>query len=265
MKGLYAWVGFRQATVAYDVEARARRRIEWSLWRLWRLAIDGITSFSALPLKVWSVVGLVVRARGVRLRRLPRRAHARARRRRAGYASLMVMMLFLGGLQLLSLGVIGEYLGRVYDEVKARPLYVVQRRFGFDADDRRLMRAVAAPVRPLRGRRRARDGDPRRRLHARRRALPLDPVARDRDRVLRRVLVGFALNRRWTFGSRADPIAQLPRYLAVQLVGLALNARSCSRSHVQPGRRTSGLGLAIVLVPPVTFALNHYWVFRPRT
>ncbi len=134
MKGLYAWVGFRQAIVPYDVEPRAAGRSKWGLWRLWNLAVDGITSFSAVPLKVWSFIGLLfaIAAFGYGgyfvLRTLLRGVDV------PGYASLMVMMLLLGGLQLLSLGVIGEYLGRVYDEVKARPLYIVRQRYGFDAD-----------------------------------------------------------------------------------------------------------------------------------
>ncbi|MGH8712478.1 MAG: glycosyltransferase, partial [Casimicrobiaceae bacterium] len=135
MKGLYAWVGFRQSVVAYDIEPRLAGRSKWSVWRLWRLALDGITSFSSLPLKVWSVVGLafalVALAYGAYLigRTIVRGVDV------PGYASLMVMILFLGGLQLLSLGIIGEYLGRVYDEVKARPLYVVRQRIGFDGDE----------------------------------------------------------------------------------------------------------------------------------
>ncbi len=135
MKGLYAWVGFSQSTVSYDIEPRAAGDSKWSVWRLWRLAIDGITSFSSLPLKVWSVVGLAFAAVALVygaylvVRTLVRGVDV------PGYASLMVMILFLGGLQLLSLGVLGEYLGRVYDEVKARPLYVVRQRFGFGADD----------------------------------------------------------------------------------------------------------------------------------
>jgi glycosyltransferase involved in cell wall biosynthesis len=135
MKGLYAWVGFRQTTVLYDIEPRLEGRSRFSVWRLWRLALDGITSFSSLPLKVWSVVGLVFAlaalAYGIYLiaRTIVRGVDV------PGYASLMVMILFLGGLQLLSLGIIGEYLGRVYDEVKARPLYVVRQRVGFDGDD----------------------------------------------------------------------------------------------------------------------------------
>lgn len=138
MKGLYAWVGFRQTTVCYDIEPRLEGRSKWSIWRLWRLALDGITSFSSLPLKVWSVVGLAFA-----LAALAYGAYLVGRTivhgiDVPGYASLMVMILFLGGLQLLSLGIIGEYLGRVYDEVKARPLYVVRQRIGFDRDDQSL-------------------------------------------------------------------------------------------------------------------------------
>ena len=135
MKGLYAWVGFRQAIVAYDVGERSAGRSRWSIWRLWRLAVDGITSFSAVPLKIWSVIGLVfalaafVYGGYFVVRTLVRGADV------PGFASLIVIMLALGGLQLLSLGVIGEYLGRIYDEVKARPLYIVRRRFGFDGDE----------------------------------------------------------------------------------------------------------------------------------
>jgi glycosyltransferase involved in cell wall biosynthesis len=134
MKGLYAWVGFRQTTVSYDIEPRLEGRSKWSLWRLWRLALDGMTSFSSWPLKVWSVVGLAFA-----LAALAYGGYLVARTivhgiDVPGYASLMVMILFLGGLQLLSLGIIGEYLGRVYDEVKGRPLYIVRQRIGFDRD-----------------------------------------------------------------------------------------------------------------------------------
>jgi glycosyltransferase involved in cell wall biosynthesis len=135
MKGLYAWVGFRQAIVAYDVGERRAGRSRWGFWRLWTLAVDGITSFSAVPLKIWSVVGLAIALAAFVyggyfvVRTLVRGVDV------PGFASLIVIMLALGGLQLLSLGVIGEYLGRIYDEVKARPLYIVQRRFGFDGDE----------------------------------------------------------------------------------------------------------------------------------
>lgn len=131
MKGMYAWVGFRTATVDYDVEERAAGDSRFGLLKLWRLALDGIISFSALPLRLSSFLGalfaLVALAYGAWLvvRTMVHGIDV------PGYASLMAVVLFLGGVQLLSLGVIGEYLGRVYDEVKARPLYVVRSRLGF--------------------------------------------------------------------------------------------------------------------------------------
>jgi glycosyltransferase involved in cell wall biosynthesis len=135
MKGMYAWVGFRTATVGYDVAERAAGESRFGLLKLWRLALDGIVSFSALPLRMSSFLGalfaLVALAYGAWLvvRTLAHGVDV------PGYASLMVIVLFLGGVQLLSLGVIGEYLGRVYDEVKARPLYVVRARVGFPPTD----------------------------------------------------------------------------------------------------------------------------------
>ena len=94
-------------------------------------------------------------------------------------------------------------------------------------------------------------------------ATPLDPVVATAIAFVVAFAAGFALNRSWTFGSRADPIAQLPRYFAVQLVGLALNAAIMAFAvHVQRWSPYAGLGLAIVLVPPVTFALARGWAFR---
>ena len=131
MKGMYAWVGFRTTTVDYDVDVRAAGRSRFGPLRLWRLAMDGLVSFSALPLRLSSFLGALfaVIALGygawLTVRTLAHGVDV------PGYASLMVVVLFLGGVQLLSLGVIGEYLGRIYDEVKARPLYVVRERLGF--------------------------------------------------------------------------------------------------------------------------------------
>lgn len=132
MKGLFAWVGYKQTSILFDREPRHSGNSNWSYWKLWNFALDGIISFSFLPLKVWSYVGvtislvslfyafyLVVRtlAFGVDV---------------PGYASLMVAILFLGGVQLITLGVLGEYLGRVYEEVKGRPLYFVREKYGFE-------------------------------------------------------------------------------------------------------------------------------------
>ena len=130
MKGLYAWVGFRYVTVSYDVDARAQGRSSFGARKLWRLGTDAITSFSAAPLKAASVIGFITAivaivygtwlvgktlVLGIDL---------------PGYASTITLVLFLGGVQLLSLGILGEYIARIYDEVKARPLYVVRARHG---------------------------------------------------------------------------------------------------------------------------------------
>lgn len=132
MKGLFAWVGYRHAAISYDREARRAGDTKWSYWRLWNFALDAITSFSSLPLKIWSYLGLVISVfaflyalflAGLKIIRgidVP------------GYASIMVAVLFFGGVQLISLGIIGEYLARMYNEVKGRPLYLVRDAWGFE-------------------------------------------------------------------------------------------------------------------------------------
>ena len=133
MKGLFAWVGFKQTSILYDRPSRYKGETTWNYWRLWNLALDGITSFSFIPLKVWSYIGLLVA--------IPAFFYASFLVIRTvlfgvdlpGYASIMVAVLFLGGVQLVSLGVLGEYLGRVYEEVKGRPLYLVRESYGFDS------------------------------------------------------------------------------------------------------------------------------------
>ncbi|NER97065.1 MAG: glycosyltransferase family 2 protein [Symploca sp. SIO1B1] len=132
MKGLFGWAGFKQTSVLFDREPRINGTTTWNYWRLWNFAIDGITSFSFLPLKVWSYIGLVISflaflyATFLVIRTLIFGVDL------PGYASLMVTVLFLGGIQLITLGIIGEYLGRVYEEVKGRPLYLVRDSYGFD-------------------------------------------------------------------------------------------------------------------------------------
>lgn len=132
MKGLFAWAGFRQAAVLYHREERKVGRTKFNYWKLWTLAIDGITSASTLPLRVWSYLGAIVAlgalgfAAFIVVRTLATGIDV------PGYASLMVAVLFLGGLQLLSLGVLGEYVGRILTETKGRPLYVVRETIGAD-------------------------------------------------------------------------------------------------------------------------------------
>lgn len=132
MKGLFAWSGFRQAAVEYDRAERAVGETKFNYWKLWTLAIDGITSASTVPLRVWSYVGAAIA-----LVALLYAGYLVARTvfygvDVAGYPSIMVATLFLGGVQLLSLGVLGEYVGRILVEVKQRPIYVIRERIGID-------------------------------------------------------------------------------------------------------------------------------------
>lgn len=134
MKGLFAWVGFRQTALTFDRAERSGGHSKWGYWRLWNFALDAVTSFSSMPLKVWSYLGVVISLlaflyalflAGLKIIRgidVP------------GYASIMVAVLFFGGVQLISLGIIGEYLARTYNEAKGRPLYLVRDRWGFDDD-----------------------------------------------------------------------------------------------------------------------------------
>ena len=126
MKGIFAWVGFRQTGITYQQEERATGTSKFKFLHLLRFAFDGLTSFSNFPLRIWGLIGGSVSALAffyivIRIIRtliwgidVP------------GYESTLVSVLFLGGVQLLSLGILGDYLGRVFDEVKGRPLYLVR-------------------------------------------------------------------------------------------------------------------------------------------
>jgi glycosyltransferase involved in cell wall biosynthesis len=128
MKGLFAWVGFKATTIDYARQVRSAGSSKFSGWKLWNFALEGITSFSTSPLKFWSYLGgvgalvslayalfIVIRTVvfGVDL---------------PGYASLLVATIFFGSVQLISVGMLGEYIGRIYMESKRRPLYIVRRR-----------------------------------------------------------------------------------------------------------------------------------------
>ncbi len=125
MKGLFAWVGFRQVSFPYEREARVAGGSKFNYWRLWNLALEGITSFSTVPLRLATYVGLLTAmvAFGWGLWIIARTVLWGDPVQ--GWPSLMTAMLFLGGLQLVALGIVGEYLGRLYVEVKQRPLYLV--------------------------------------------------------------------------------------------------------------------------------------------
>ncbi|MHB1059065.1 MAG: glycosyltransferase family 2 protein [Rhodanobacter sp.] len=130
MKGMFAWIGFRTDVVEYERPARTAGSSKFTGWRLWNFALEGFTSFSSAPLRIWSYVGLfgtfltlayllfiVIRTMvyGIDV---------------PGYASLLVSVLFFGSLQLLSIGILGEYIGRIYMESKQRPVYVVRQVHG---------------------------------------------------------------------------------------------------------------------------------------
>ncbi|GJQ57644.1 MAG: glycosyltransferase [Candidatus Scalindua sp. AMX11] len=134
MKGIFSWVGFKQTSVMYDRQPRNSGKTSWNYWRLWNFAIDGFTSFSHLPIKIWSYIGFTISflsliyalilvsyvlTKGIKV---------------PGYASLMVVILFLGGINLIGLGVLGEYVGRIFIQVKRRPLYLVRELWGFERD-----------------------------------------------------------------------------------------------------------------------------------
>ena len=126
MKGLFAWVGYPSCAVLYDRAPRAAGQSKWTYWTLWNLAIDGITSFTVMPLKVATYFGLLVALGAAIYGIIILLRTALFGNDVPGYPSLLVVVLFLGGVQLMTLGVIGEYLGRVFNETKQRPLYLVE-------------------------------------------------------------------------------------------------------------------------------------------
>lgn len=127
MKGLFAWVGFPARPVLYDRAPRAAGRTKWNWWKLWNLSLEGITSFTVAPLKVATYLGLATAAIALVYGTVVVIQTLLFGNPVAGYPSLMTVMLFLGGVQLITLGIIGEYLGRVFNETKRRPLYLVER------------------------------------------------------------------------------------------------------------------------------------------
>jgi glycosyltransferase involved in cell wall biosynthesis len=127
MKGLFAWVGFPSCAVEYDRAPRHAGLSKWGWWRLFDLAVEGVTGFTVMPLKVATFLGLIVAAASVVYAGVVAAKTLVFGNPVAGYPSLMTAVLFLGGVQLLTMGVLGEYLGRVFNETKLRPLYLVER------------------------------------------------------------------------------------------------------------------------------------------
>ncbi|MBC7787023.1 MAG: glycosyltransferase family 2 protein [Methylophilaceae bacterium] len=129
MKGLFAWVGYKTAEVEYSREARVAGETKFSGWKLWNFALEGFTSFSTLPLRIWTYIGTIVaifaffRAIFLIVRTLLQGVDV------PGYTSLATAVLMLGGIQLIGIGVLGEYIGRIYFESKKRPIYLIKSRF----------------------------------------------------------------------------------------------------------------------------------------
>lgn len=129
MKGIFAWVGFKPAIVEYQRDARKAGETSFNGWKLWNLALDGITSFSTVPLRIWLYLGLAVSLLSfvygsfIVLRTLVVGVDL------PGYASLFTAILFLGGVQLIGIGVLGEYIGRMYMESKRRPVYIIEQEY----------------------------------------------------------------------------------------------------------------------------------------
>jgi glycosyltransferase involved in cell wall biosynthesis len=187
MKGLFAWLGFRQAEVEYARAARAAGESKWRYWRLWNLALEGLFSFSTLPLRIWTYVGLLVAVLALAFAAFIVGRTLISGVDVPGYASIVALLSFFSGVNMIGLGILGEYLGRVFTEVKRRPNYLVRRsarlwrgrrrrptlgRARHRSVSGRVSGAAArgdrtgpsrrgAPVHPVRRRRRGRDGGPR--------------------------------------------------------------------------------------------------------
>jgi glycosyltransferase involved in cell wall biosynthesis len=131
MKGLFSWVGYRQTSVSYQRNPRNAGKTKWNYWKLWNFAVEGITSFSYIPLQFATYFGLSVAFFAFLYALFIVTRTLIMGRDVAGYPSLITVILFLGGVQLFSIGILGEYIGRIYSEVKQRPLYIVKGEYGF--------------------------------------------------------------------------------------------------------------------------------------
>lgn len=136
MKGLFAWVGFEQTSIEYAREARAAGTTKWAWWKLWNFALDGITASSTIPLRIWSYLGMTVASLSFLYASFLIARTLISGIDVPGYASTMVVVLFLGGINIAATGILGEYIGRIYVEVRSRPLYLVRDHHGLSPSDR---------------------------------------------------------------------------------------------------------------------------------
>jgi glycosyltransferase involved in cell wall biosynthesis len=131
MKGLYAWVGFKRLAVPFKVQDRAAGKSSWGLARLTELAITGITSFSDIPLRVWGFIGFIISLISLVYAIYIVTVTMLYGADLPGFPSIIVAVMFFGGIQLLSIGILGEYIARIFSEVKQRPKYIVEKKYGF--------------------------------------------------------------------------------------------------------------------------------------
>jgi len=129
MKGIFAWLGYKTAVVKYEQNIRVAGQTSFNGWKLWNFALEGITSFSTVPLRIWFYIGFIVAFFAfisgiwIIIKTLVFGIDV------AGYASTITIMCFLGGIQLLGIGVLGEYIGRIYMEAKNRPIYIIENEY----------------------------------------------------------------------------------------------------------------------------------------
>ena len=132
MKGLYAWVGFSSFAVPFEAPQRSAGKSAWNFSRLAELALTGITAFSDVPLRIWGFIGLIISVISFSYGLLIILDTLLYGVDVPGYATLVVAIMFFGGIQLLSIGILGEYIGRIFTEVKNRPNYIIEHKVGFE-------------------------------------------------------------------------------------------------------------------------------------
>lgn len=130
MKGLFAWAGFKTTSIQYERVSRDTGKTKFTGWSLWNLALEGITSFSTAPLRIWTYMGAGIAVITLLYALLIITQTLISGTDVPGYASLLVVILFLGGLQLIGIGILGEYIGRIYMEAKQRPNYIIRKIHG---------------------------------------------------------------------------------------------------------------------------------------
>src|SRR3569623_1037854 len=151
MKGIFAWPGFNVASIEFQARQRANETTStWSFFKLWRFALDGLFSVSTAPLKLWTYIGVLAAGGGFVYLLVTLIQKLFFGITMPGYASLLIVVLFFSGLLLISNGIQGEYIARIFEEVKGRPLYVVGVPFGFDQPAETAEAPAAAPAKPAR-------------------------------------------------------------------------------------------------------------------